>query len=69
MLVLTRRANRDPDDTLILHDKRTGATYEVIVTGVHGADVRLGVVAPRDVAVDRSEIAAEKKIAPRILTI
>ena len=39
------------------------------MTGVHGADVRLGVVAPRDVAVDRSEIAAEKKIAPRILTI
>jgi len=69
MLVLTRRANRDPDDTLILHDKRTGATYEVIVTGVHGADVRLGVVAPRDVAVDRSEISERKHADASILTI
>ena len=60
-LVLTRRANRDPDDTLILHDKRTGETYRVVVTGIHGDNVRIGVVAPPHVSVDRSEIAALKQ--------
>jgi len=57
MLVLTRRTGQ----MIMIYDPKTDTTIEVVVTGVHGADVRLGVVAPRDVAVDRSEIAAEKK--------
>ena len=56
MLVLTRRAQRDPDDTIILYDKRTGETYRVVVTEIHGDNVRLGVVAPKDVQVHRKEI-------------
>ena len=65
MLVLTRRSGQ----SIMIHDPKADTLIEFVVTGVHGADVRLGVVAPRDVAVDRSEIAVEKKIAPRILTI
>ena len=65
MLVLTRRTGQ----MIMIYDPKTETTIEVTVTEVKGDQVRLGIVAPRDVAVDRSEIAAEKKIAPRILTI
>ena len=65
MLVLTRRSGQ----SIMIHDPKADTLIEIVVNEVRGDQVRLGVVAPRDVAVDRSEIAAEKKIAPRILTI
>ena len=47
MLILTRRVG----ETLMVGDQVT-----VTVLGVKGNQVRLGVNAPRDVAVDREEI-------------
>lgn len=41
---------------------RIGPDIEVIVTRIHGNSVSLGIKAPRDVKVDREEIA-ERKIA------
>lgn len=51
MLILTRR----PGEAL-----RIGADIEVIVMAVNGGQVRIGVKAPRDVVVDREEIALRK---------
>lgn len=67
MLVLTRR----PNQSIMLHDPETDQTYEVHLVEVKGDQVRLGIVAPRSVAVDRSEIAAQKAAdrLPRTLTI
>ena len=65
MLVLTRRTGQ----MIMIYDPKTDTTIEVTVTEIHGDNVRLGVTAPHNIAVDRSEIAAEKKIAPRTLTI
>ncbi|MGO9514001.1 MAG: carbon storage regulator CsrA [Steroidobacteraceae bacterium] len=52
MLILTRR----PGETV-----RIGDNIEVTVVAVHGSQVRIGINAPRDVAVDREEIAERKR--------
>lgn len=52
MLILTRRAGES------LH---IGDDIEVTVMAVNGSQVRLGIKAPRDVAVDREEIAQRKQ--------
>lgn len=51
MLILTRR----PGETVNI-----GPTVTVTVLGVKGNQVRIGVNAPREVAVDREEIAERK---------
>ncbi len=51
MLILTRRTG----ETI-----RIGADIEVTVMAVHASQVRIGIKAPRDVAVDRQEIAERK---------
>jgi carbon storage regulator len=52
MLILTRRTGE------II---RIGADVEVTVLGIKGNQVRIGVKAPRDVIVDREEIAERKQ--------
>lgn len=52
MLILTRRAGEA---------LRIGEDIEVTVMAVSGSQVRLGISAPREVAVDRAEIAARKR--------
>ena len=52
MLILTRRAG----ETL-----RIGDNVEVTVMAVNGAQVRIGIKAPRTVVVDREEIAERKR--------
>ena len=52
MLILTRRAGEAV---------RIGADIEVTVMAVNGSQVRIGINAPRDVAVDREEIAERKR--------
>jgi len=52
MLILTRRAG----ETL-----RIGDDVEVTVMAVSGSQVRIGIKAPRNVVVDREEIAARKQ--------
>jgi len=53
MLILTRRVG----ETINIGDDVT-----VTVLGVKGNQVRIGVVAPRDTAVDRQEIAERKRL-------
>jgi len=52
MLILTRRAGEA---------LRIGDNIEVTVMAVNGSQVRIGIKAPRDVAVDRAEIAERKR--------
>ena len=52
MLVLSRR---------VAETLRIGDNIEITVIGVSGNQVRLGIVAPREVAVDREEIYQRKK--------
>jgi carbon storage regulator len=52
MLILTRRAG----ETL-----RIGDNVEVTVMAINGAQVRIGIKAPRHVIVDREEIAERKR--------
>ena len=52
MLILTRRAGES------LH---IGDNIEVTVMAVNGSQVRLGIKAPRDVTVDREDIAQRKQ--------
>jgi carbon storage regulator len=52
MLILTRRTG----ETL-----RIGDDVEVTVMAVNGLQVRIGIKAPRNVAVDRQEIAERKQ--------
>jgi carbon storage regulator len=52
MLILTRRTG----ETL-----RIGDDVEVTVMAVNGSQVRIGIKAPRNVAVDREEIAVRKQ--------
>ena len=52
MLILTRR----PQETI-----RVGADVTITVLGVEGGKVRIGITAPRDVAVDRQEIYERKR--------
>lgn len=51
MLILSRR---------IGESIKIGDDITVVVLGVNGCQVRLGIEAPRDVAVDRTEIAERK---------
>jgi carbon storage regulator len=52
MLILTRRAGEA---------LRIGDDIEVTVMAVNGSQVRIGINAPRNIAVDREEIAERKK--------
>jgi carbon storage regulator len=52
MLILTRRAGEA---------LRIGDEIEVTVMAVNGSQVRIGINAPRDIAVDREEIAQRKR--------
>jgi carbon storage regulator len=52
MLVLTRRAGEA---------LRIGDDIEVIVMSVNGSQVRIGINAPREIAVDREEVAERKR--------
>jgi carbon storage regulator len=52
MLILTRRAGEA---------LRIGDNIEVTVMAVNGSQVRIGINAPRDIAVDREEIAERKR--------
>ncbi len=52
MLILTRRAGQA---------LRIGDDIEVTVMAVNGSQVRIGISAPRQVAVDRGEIAERKR--------
>jgi carbon storage regulator len=52
MLILTRRAGEA---------LRIGDDIEVTVMAVNGSQVRIGIQAPRDVTVDREEIAVRKR--------
>lgn len=52
MLILTRRTG----ETL-----RIGEDVQVTVMSVNGSQVRIGIQAPRHVAVDRQEIAERKQ--------
>ena len=54
---------------IMIYDPKTETTIEVTVTEVKGDQVRLGIVAPRNVAVDRSEISERKHADASILTI
>lgn len=55
MLVLTRKT----DQSVILGDPTgTIPAIEVTIIEIHGDQVRLGIIAPLDVRVDCSEIAA-----------
>lgn len=56
MLILTRRV----EETLVI-----GHDITVTVIAVKGNQVRLGIQAPRNVAVDREEIAIRKSREPR----
>ena len=55
MLILTRRVG----ETIRINDDIT-----VTVLGVQGMQVRIGVSAPKNVAVDREEIAIRKLAKP-----
>lgn len=52
MLVLSRKENERI---------RIGENVEVVVVQIRGDKVRLGIVAPRNVEVDRSEVRAAKE--------
>lgn len=52
MLILTRR----PDEELII-----GGNIRVMVLGVSGNQVRIGITAPRNITVDRAEVAERRK--------
>ncbi len=52
MLILTRRTGES---------LRIGEDVEVTVMAVNGTQVRIGIKAPRSVAVDREEIAERKR--------
>ena len=54
MLVLTRRA--DAGDHSII---QIGHDIEIVVTEIRGDQVRIGIQAPRDVAVHRTEVWLE----------
>ena len=60
MLILTRRVNES---------FKVGDDITVTVMGINGSQVRLGIDAPKDVAVHREEIyervQAEKRLKPK----
>ena len=56
MLILTRRINEK-----IVIQTKSGEVIEVLPLGVSGSQIKIGVNAPRDTAIDREEIAQRKK--------
>jgi carbon storage regulator len=56
VLILTRRINEK-----IVIQTKSGEVIEVLPLGVSGSQVKIGVNAPRDTAIDREEIAQRKK--------
>lgn len=56
MLILTRRVG----ESIMI-----GSDIEVTVFAVNGAQVRIGIKAPKDVTVDREEIAQRRLANPR----
>jgi carbon storage regulator len=56
MLILTRRIG----ETIVIDDEK----IKVTVLGVKGNQVRIGIAAPKDVSVDREEIAQRKRDSP-----
>jgi carbon storage regulator len=56
VLILTRRVG----EVITIGDE-----FKVTVVGVNGNQVRVGVTAPKHVAVDREEIAERKRLNPR----
>ena len=56
MLILTRRINEK-----IVIQTKSGEVIEVFPLGVNGSQVKIGVNAPRDTAIDREEIVQRKK--------
>ena len=52
MLILTRKLNEQI---------RVGNDIQVVVLAIKGNAVRLGIVAPLDIVVDREEVAARKR--------
>jgi carbon storage regulator CsrA len=59
-LVLTRKAR----ERLVLR-LPDGRTVEVLVVGIRGDKVRLGLLAPRDITIDRVELDTDKRKAVR----
>lgn len=63
MLILTRRTGEEIDITV------PGLPPIVItVLGVKGNQVRIGVLAPKNVTIDRAEITARKNIEKQMLS-
>jgi carbon storage regulator len=56
MLILTRRTG----ESIFV-----GKDIEVTVIGVNGNQVRIGIRAPKDVVVDREEVALKRQLNPR----
>ena len=56
MLILTRTINEK-----IVIQTKSGEVIEVLPLGVSGSQIKIGVNAPRDTAIDREEIAQRKK--------
>lgn len=56
MLVLTRPVDQGDKSVIMIGD-----SIEVTVVEVRGDQVRLGIKAPRDMAVDRSEVWEDKR--------
>ena len=56
MLILTRRVNEK-----IVIETKHGEKIEVFPLGFSGSQVKIGVNASRDTAIDREEIAQRKK--------
>lgn len=56
MLILTRRVNEK-----IVIETKHGEKIEVFPLAVNGSQIKFGVNAPRDTAIDREEIAQRKK--------
>jgi carbon storage regulator len=56
MLILTRR----PQESVVI-----GSDVTVMILGVSGTQVRLGITAPRSVAVHREEVFERIKTEPR----
>lgn len=59
MLILTRRVG----ETIIIGDD-----VKVTICAVAGAQVRIGITAPKDIVVDREEIRERRKLHPTWIT-
>ena len=59
MLILTRRVN----EKIVIRTK-SGEEIEVFPLGVSGSQIKIGVNAAPETAIDREEIAQRKKVNP-----